>query len=688
MKRVFPVVLALVLAGQPLWAQQTLPITRVLLSKNGMAYVVRSGQLTAPISLTFHPEDMNDVLKSFTAWNPTTGALYSVGYTTGIPSSHMLGRFPFDIRSADVGMGGFLTQVKGSDIRLDLAGTKLEGKLMAVQSMDRVVTQQTTTTDSRLTVLLADGSLQSVWLSEVRSVEFVDPTLRDQLRAYLEVLSEGRQDVTREVSVYPVPAPGPIHVAYLQQFPLWKTSYRVDLSQKDSRIQGWAQIDNPTGESWDNVEVSLLSGSPVSFVMNLYDPLYTNRSTVPVPGVQVAAPRQYESAVRDGLAVGPLPGQGQQGQQGQRGAAAPAPGGGGGRGGGAGNFLATSPPAARVAEGIVGGVVGGVFQEAAATQISDFFEYRFPFPVRLASRQSALLPFLQRTAAIERLSIYNPRTDRGNPQLGARIDNNTDIPFEAGPITFFEEGRYTGEAVLAYLPRGEKRLVSYGIDYDVQLSSRQQSQPETTTRITINRGVAVLYMERVQTTTYEIRNKGTLNKTLIIEHPRQGNSKLQGNTQPWETTDSFYRFRVTLTPGQATQFPVAELLQRNTNVSLSTLTRAQLVMFSGRETPQDIRQRLGQIVDLQEQIATMQEDVRKTQEGIDTVFRDQERLRENIRSLRDTREEQELRSRYLAQLTKQEDQVQASRTHIDQVNKDIAAVQARLGDLISNLSWQ
>jgi len=261
-KKSFAIFLALFMTAGLLWAQQPLPITQVLLSKNGMAYIVRSGQISAPISLTFHPEDMNDVLKSFTAWNPTTNALYSVGYTTGIPTSHMLGRFPFDISNPNIGLGGFLIQVKGASVRLILEKT-LEGKLVAVQAAERVVTQQTTSDDYRLTVLLQDGSLQTVWLSEVRSVEFPDAALRDQLRAYLDVLSDGRQDVTREVSIYPGTAPGPIRVSYLQQFPIWKTSYRVDLGKTDSRIQGWAQIDNPTGESWDNVEVSLLSGTPV-----------------------------------------------------------------------------------------------------------------------------------------------------------------------------------------------------------------------------------------------------------------------------------------------------------------------------------------------------------------------------------------------------------------------------------------
>src|SRR5262250_1023171 len=112
------ILFALLVTAHSLCAQQPLAITRVLLYKNGMAYIVRSGQISAPVSLTFHPDDLNDVLKSFTAWNPDTGALYSVGYTTGIPSSHMLSRFPFDISGPDTGLGGFLVQVKGADIKL------------------------------------------------------------------------------------------------------------------------------------------------------------------------------------------------------------------------------------------------------------------------------------------------------------------------------------------------------------------------------------------------------------------------------------------------------------------------------------------------------------------------------------------------------------------------------------------
>lgn len=688
MRKGLGVFLALLLMGQTVvLAQQPLGITRVLLYKNGMAYIVRSGQIAAPVSLTFHPEDMNDILKSFTAWNPDTGSLYSVGYTAGIPTSHMLSRFPFDISGADTGLGGFLIQVKGADLKLDHSGRDLQGKLVAVQQMDRATAPQTTSSDYRLTVLLRDGSLQTVWLSDVRSIEFVDPQLRDQLRSYLEVLAAGRQDVTREVSVYPVPAPGPIQVAYLQQFPLWKTSYRVDLGAKESKIQGWAQIDNPTGEAWENVTVSLLSGAPVSFKMNLYDPLYTNRTTLPVPGGQVAAPRQYESAVSK-AEESRAPAQAQALQMTRDGLSADfasgntAPGAAGGRGGGARGVAAAPPPPAPPPPP----AAGALFQQADSARVEDFYEYKFPFPVRIASRQSALLPFLQKTMNVERLSIFNARTDRSNPRLGARLENNTDIPFEAGPVTFFQETRYAGEAVLDYLPRGEKTLISYGVDNEIQISSKSQTQPENTVRLTVSKGVAVLFMESVLTTTYEIRNKGMDRKTLIVEHPRLNNRTLKG-IDAFETTESFHRFRVALNAGQQTTLSVPEVVARQTSISLTTLARPQLTLFAGKETPQAVREKLGQIVDTQEQIATMRSQVQSTQSTVDTLFRDQERLRENLKALRDGNEDQQLRTRYLDQLRRQEDQIDASRARIDSINKEIAAAQSKLNDLISNLTF-
>ena len=685
-KRTVAIVLALMITASGVWAQQPLRVTRVLLYKNGMAYIVRTGQLAAPLNLTFHPEDMNDILKSFSAWNPDTGALYSVGYTAGIPASRMLARYPFNITDARTGLGGFLVQVKGADVRLDQGGRNLEGKLVAVQEAQRVTAPQTSSADYRLTVLLRDSSLQTAWLSDVRSVEFADAQLREQLRSYLEVLAAGRQDVTKEISVYPVPAPGPIQVAYLQQFPLWKTSYRVDLGAQEGRIQGWAQIDNPTGEAWEDVTVSLLSGAPVSFQMNLYEPLYTTRTTVAVPGRQVAAPRQYEAAISasqgrmivDGMLI-----QGSGGRAAYNADIANAQ-------------TTTFTLSGSLGESVTGGTAinivprtgsGATFQPADTSRIEDLYEYKFPFPVRIASRQSALLPFLQKSMPIERLSIFNASSDRGNPRLGVRIENNTDIPFEAGPATFFADSRYAGEAVLDYLPRGEKSLVSFGVDYELQIAARADSQPETIARLTVANGVAVRTLESSLTTTYEIRNKGTESKSLIIEHPRFMGRTLKDLT-PFETTAGFYRFRVALTPGQSTTLAVPEVVARQISTELTELTRPQLRLFSGGAMPAGVREQLEQIVGLQEQVSALDENLSATQAEIDTQFSDQVRLRENLKALGTGAGDQQLRRRYLGQLRKQEDQIDAARARIASLKLQVVTLQTRVSEAIANLTWK
>jgi hypothetical protein len=86
-------------------------------------------------------------------------------------------------------------------------------------------------------------------------------------------------------------------------------------------------------------------------------------------------------------------------------------------------------------------------------------------------------------------------------------------------------------------------------------------------------------------------------------------------------------------------------------------------------------------------VAALTSDASATQASIDAMFRDQERLRENLKALGTGAQGQPLRARYLDQLKAQEDQIQTLRARIDAVNTDIAAAQARLADLIATFAF-
>src|SRR5262249_16306821 len=49
-----------------------------------------------------------------------------------------------------------------------------------------------------------------------------------------------------------------------------------------AHLQGWAVLENMSGQNWQSVELTLLSGNPVTFRQAIYEAYYINRPEVPV----------------------------------------------------------------------------------------------------------------------------------------------------------------------------------------------------------------------------------------------------------------------------------------------------------------------------------------------------------------------------------------------------------------------
>ena len=83
-----------------------------------------------------------------------------------------------------------------------------------------------------------------------------------------------------------------VRVGYVTEAPLWKMSYRLLIGGANPAntgkpyLQGWAMVENTSDDDWQNVRLSLVSGRPISFIQDLYQPLYLPR---PVVGPDVVA---------------------------------------------------------------------------------------------------------------------------------------------------------------------------------------------------------------------------------------------------------------------------------------------------------------------------------------------------------------------------------------------------------------
>ena len=86
-----------------------------------------------------------------------------------------------------------------------------------------------------------------------------------------------------------------VSVGYIQEAPVWKTSYRLVLSDDEAPfLQGWAIVENTTAQDWKDVKLTLVSGRPISFVMDLYQPLFMARPLVTPELHASLTPRVYD----------------------------------------------------------------------------------------------------------------------------------------------------------------------------------------------------------------------------------------------------------------------------------------------------------------------------------------------------------------------------------------------------------
>src|ERR1700694_1505291 len=80
-------------------SQSTLPIRRVILYSNGVAYIERRGVVNnhAEIALSFKRSQVDDVLKSMVVLDLGKGRIGAVSYNSSAPPSARMADIPFSI---------------------------------------------------------------------------------------------------------------------------------------------------------------------------------------------------------------------------------------------------------------------------------------------------------------------------------------------------------------------------------------------------------------------------------------------------------------------------------------------------------------------------------------------------------------------------------------------------------------
>lgn len=360
-----------------------------------------------------------------------------------------------------------------------------------------------------------------------------------------------------------------------------------------------------------------------------------------------------------------------------------------------------APPPASAPAGLAGGRGGFAARsveervqlaqdalQAVATggDLGDLFEYTLKAPITILKNQSALVPIVNGTVGAEKVSIWNAASGSTRPLRAVWVTNSTGQTLDAGSVSIVEGQAFAGEGLIESIKAGERRLLSYAQDLAMTVTAGGDPAPSRVTRVQLTRGVLIQRREDRQQRVYTARNEDKQPRTLVVEHPVRGGWTLGGDLKPAESTPEAHRFRLTVAPGTTATFMVEETRPVETRVAVSSITDNQLqIWITGGllDEPtlaslREVLRRKAAIADLSAQIATRESE-------INTIGRDQERVRENMKSLKGTAEERQLVQRYVRQLDAQETRLETLRAEAANLTAQRDAAQADLNRFIETL---
>jgi hypothetical protein len=312
----------------------SLPVKKVVLYKNGVGYFEHTGRVhgNQELGIEFTTAQLNDVLKSLTVVDLNGGKISGVRYNSVAPLSERLKSLQVPL-SEDVTSAAFLIALRGTRVEVRNGTASTLGKVFSVETVKRETSKGGTLDVTQLAIVTDAGELRLFELGPGVTVRAADSEIREDVSRYLNLVGSTRSKDVRRMTIS---ATGNgdrnLFVSYISEVPVWKSTYRIVVPKAPGTpfLQGWAIVDNTVGEDWKDVQLSMVSGSPQSFIQNISQPYYTRRPVVPLPQSVMLTPQAHEASMEEGIGSGAGGGVGQGG-----GIVGGVPGGvGGGTGGG------------------------------------------------------------------------------------------------------------------------------------------------------------------------------------------------------------------------------------------------------------------------------------------------------------------------------------------------------------------
>jgi hypothetical protein len=618
------------LAGSLLYGQSAMdnaakpavniPLKKLTLYSSGTAFFEHSITVEGrtALALPFQYGALNDALKSLTVIDPGSAEGPLLDYASANASAGM--RAQAADLSGNPGLPEIIGRLKGEELSVELfhgrgdtaTGEKIKGRILASER------RENSSGGEYWLGLLGPEGMRQIPFRLIRSLSFTNPLIqRDFDRALDAAMSESktRRD-GREITVrLQDGGRREVSISYVIPAPVWKISYRLNLgddSARSGRLQAWAIIDNDSDTDWDQVELSLRAGRPVSFVQNLYPPFYLERPVLPLSIAGYAEAESYDKDMSasdylmDSANLMMMKRSAQSGgasmayEYAEEPLAAPLP-------------SAGRPPANQGGE-------------------PEVFDFTFAEPVSVKARSSAMLLLADSALECRKLLIFSGQkalSSSINPRLGLEIKNSSGLRLPAGPVSINDSG-YAGDSLLDYLSQDEKRLISYGEDLSVT-GTGTASSSRVLSGVKLSGGLMNITRKQILERNYTVKNSANENKTIVIEHPISRGAVLTEPSSSDGETSSLYRFERTLPANSRLVFTVKEEIPLYERISLLSSSQDTLLSWaSNTEVSSRVRSGLEEAFRLKQAADRAQVRAGEISTRRNVLLSEEERFRKNI----------------------------------------------------------
>ncbi len=637
-----------------------------MLYRNGIGYFERHGEVDGDaLAIKVRRDQIDDLLRSLTVIDRSTGKAVSVSMpldpeswasaalSTLAPGRGSLAEVLDGLRGTAVVMHTTVGTIRGRIVMVEQIvnepdpGARAHAPEAAVQRDHRVT-------------LLQGSRLETVRLSKVHGVTLRDGDLALQLNRRLD--ASAGEGMFQQVEVVIRLAGKRAHdlaVSYVVAAPMWKPTYRVVLPAKGkgkALLQGWAVVDNTSGEDWTDVSLSLTSGEPIAFRYDLHTPRTVGRADLTEAGVsRRAAVAVGETSYDDVSSLEP------SASLAPSGSPAPAPDSAGdeydaeepmpeeARKDGRSRGLATKKPAPRRAEagggrsssfggnkrddGDTDALAGAppavaaidyealrrnTIASARAKQVSGLTSFDLRDRVTVPNGNSTMVAVLNEQVEGEQTFLYRPGGAgmgyEANPYRVVRFRNSTPFVLEPGPISIYSGDSFVGEGLSESVGAGMSATLPFAVEPGIMVTSVSDYSGERMQLLRIVRGVLEVETFSRTTTKWTVRSPSAMGTyTVLVRHPKAGsNYELQDEPTGTETLPDAYLVPVHVTKaGQETTVALIEQTPSNTTLSIwdgRALGLLEGLVAQVNLTP-ELRKKLEPVVKLRQEIGRVDTEI-------------------------------------------------------------------------------